>query len=172
MKKKILLVTLVFLLAAAVVVSLRDSKSAEECAFCQEEVLQRQAFYEDDFVVALYSHKPIIPGHVLIIPKRHVERFEELEDAELLRIKEVMIKVHQAAQKIYEAKDYLILQKNGKAAGQSVPHVHFHYFPRKEKQQSEPLLLLRFLIIPHLSPISNEEMAEAIKPFKIQFAGL
>ena len=169
MKKKILLAILFFLLAAAVVVSLRKSKVAEGCAFCREEVLQRQAFYEDDLVLALYSHKPIIPGHVLLIPKRHVERFEELEDAELLRIKEVMIKVHQAAQKIYDAKDYLILQKNGKAAGQNVPHVHFHYFPRKEKQQIEPLLLLRFLIIPRLPPISDKEIAEAIEPFRAQF---
>ena len=54
----------------------------QKCPFCDPSIIQRQAFYEDDFVVALCTHKPIMSGHCLIIPKRHVERFELTSDEE------------------------------------------------------------------------------------------
>ncbi len=39
------------------------------CVFCDVSILNNQKFYEDDLVIALYTHKPILPGHSLIIPK-------------------------------------------------------------------------------------------------------
>ncbi len=60
--------------------------SEEYCAFCDDEVLNYQKFYEDDLVLALYTHKPIMPGHCLIIPQRHVKRFEDLSDEEMTRV--------------------------------------------------------------------------------------
>lgn len=59
---------------------------ATYCPFCDRAVIERQAFYEDDLVLALYDHKPIFPGHSLIIPKRHVERFEQLTEEEITQI--------------------------------------------------------------------------------------
>ncbi len=168
MKKKLLLVLLVLLLAAVAIVSFKKTGELEGCAFCSEDVLQRQAIYEDELVLALYSHKPIVPGHVLVIPKRHVERFEELQETEFLKIKEVIEKIDKAAQEIYKTSDYLLLQKNGQAAGQTVPHVHFHYFPRSDKDQVGPLFLLRFLVIPRLPPISQQEMKETIEQFQLR----
>ena len=46
------------------------------CAFCNPQIIDRQKFYEDDLVIALCTHKPIIPSHFLIIPKRHVKQLE------------------------------------------------------------------------------------------------
>ncbi|MBS3905094.1 MAG: HIT family protein [Simkania sp.] len=167
MKKGFLLSVLVFLISAVSVVLIKQpSGSSNACAFCEESVLKRQQFYEDDLVIALYSHKPVVPGHLLVIPKRHVERFEELSNEELLRIKEVVAKIHAVAKEIYGTSDYLLLQKNGTAAGQTVPHLHVHYFPRNAKESAGPLMLLRFLIIPHLPPISNQEMTEITELFK------
>jgi histidine triad (HIT) family protein len=170
MKMKIFLLAIfVILLFAAAIVSFRNPQRAEECPFCQREVLEKQAFYEDDLVLALYSHKPIVPGHCMIIPKRHVERFEKLYDDELIRIKEVIGEVHRAAQTLYKAKDYFLLEKNGKTAGQSVPHVHFHYFPRNEEERVGPGLFLRFLLIPWLPPISDENLGNAVDPLRELF---
>src|ERR1700737_1272003 len=87
--------------------------SAESyCAFCDTDVLNRQKFYEDDLVLALYTHKPILPGHCLIIPKRHVERFEMLTDEEITHMGRIIKKVNQAAVQVFKTSSYLLLQKN------------------------------------------------------------
>src|SRR4029078_13357621 len=108
-----------------------NSLKNDYCPFCDSKVIEYQKFYEDDLVIALYTHRPIFPGHSLIIPKRHVERFEMLNDQEITRISQVIKKVDKAAQKVFGTSAYLLLQKNGREVGQTVPHVHFHYIPRK-----------------------------------------
>ncbi len=143
----------------------------EDCPFCNAKVLDLQKFYEDDLVVALLTHKPIVPGHCLIIPKRHVERFEGLSENELMQIGQVIKKVDMAAQKVFKAKSYLLLQKNGKEAGQTVPHVHFHYIPRQEGDDSVIGFMIRMYMANLSSPIKPdvihkmvEEMQMALEP--------
>jgi len=128
--------------------------------FCNPEILAAQTFYEDTLTLALYTHKPVVPGHCLIIPKRHVVRFEELTDAEILQIGQTLKKVDLAVKKIYGTSDYLILEKNGKAAFQTVPHVHFHYVPKKEEDNSWVRLIFNCIIAQVRGPISAEEMKE------------
>ena len=132
------------------------------CAFCEPEVLNSQKFYEDDHVLALYTHKPILPGHCLIISKRHVERFDELTDVEIMQIGKVIKKVNQAVNKVFETSFYLLLQKNGYEVGQSVPHVHFHYIPRKAGDDSSIQFLLKMYIANAKRPISQNEMDEIV----------
>ncbi len=133
-----------------------------ECAFCNQKVLDYQTFYEDDLVLALYTHKPILPGHCLIIPKRHVERYEELSDEEAFRIFQVIKKVDTAAKSVFDTSSYLLLQKNGREVGQTVPHVHFHYIPRQTNDSSELKFILKMYIANIKSPISAEEMHDLV----------
>ncbi|MDP1880007.1 MAG: HIT family protein [Parachlamydiaceae bacterium] len=130
---------------------LTEISSEEYCAFCDVEVLNRQKFYEDDLVFALYTHKPILPGHCLIIPKRHVERFEMLTDEEITQVGRVIKKVNQAALNVFNTSDYLILQKNDIEVSQSVPHVHFHYIPRQKGDDST----LKFLAKMYITNLQN-----------------
>ena len=130
------------------------------CPFCDSLVLERQAFYEDDLVLAIYTHMPITEGHCLVIPKRHVANFDELNDQELQRIGQVIQKVDAAAKKVFSTGPYLLHQKNGKEVGQSVFHVHFHYVPRKMGQSSLIALLSKVLIAQLKGPISHQKMKE------------
>jgi histidine triad (HIT) family protein len=136
------------------------------CPFCDSNVLNQQTFYEDDLVLALYTHKPIFPGHCLIIPKRHVERFEELTSEEITQIGEMIKKVNQAVEKVFDTSSYLLLQKNGSEVGQSVPHVHFHYIPRKANDSSTLKFLIKMYIANIKGPISPDEMRENIEKLK------
>lgn len=136
------------------------------CAFCDPAVLNRQAFYRDDLVLALYTHKPILPGHCLIIPKRHVERFEGLSKEEELQMSELIKKVNQAAMKVFGTSAYLLLQKNGREVGQEVPHVHFHYVPRKAGDSSGLKFILKMYLANFRGPISSAEMQEAVEKMK------
>ena len=126
------------------------------CALCEQAVLDNQKFYEDANVNVLYDYKPIIRGHCLVAPKRHVEHLQDLTDQEMLSMHQAIKKLFAASQIAYESDSYFILQKNGKAAGQSVPHVHFHFFPRKEGDYTDLGLLARFYISSLKSPLPQE----------------
>ena len=71
------------------------------CPFCDPKVLDVQTFYEDDLVRALYTHKPIYPGHCLVIPKRHVPRFEGLTEQEASQMMQTIKKVNTAVQQVF-----------------------------------------------------------------------
>ena len=148
------------------------SKSSTElssngyCAFCDPAILSRQTFYEDDLVLALYTHKPILPGHCLIIPKRHVERFEGLTDAEVVEVGHVIKKVNLAVMEVFKTTSYLLLQKNGREVGQTVPHVHFHYIPRKAGDDSTLTFLARMYIANIEQPIPAAEMQKIVEELK------
>lgn len=132
------------------------------CPFCDKTVLDRQKFYEDAEVIALCTHKPITPGHCLVIPKRHVERFECLTDAEVIAIGQTIRKVNKAATSAFDACTYLLLQKNGKEVGQSVPHLHFHYIPRKKGESSVTAFFLKIGVAEAKSPLSSDKMEEIV----------
>lgn len=127
------------------------------CAFCSQDVLDAQKIYENEWVIALLSYKPITEGHILVIPKRHVERYELLLEEELLQINRVIKKVHTVSQQKTEAFSYLLLQKNGREVGQTVPHLHFHYIPQRIGN-SPNSLLWGFFIQPFIFPIGPEEI--------------
>lgn len=128
------------------------------CAFCDPKVLDYQTFYEDELAAGLYSHKPVTECHLLIIPKRHVTRYEELKEEELLRINYAIKKVDLAAKELFQTSSYLLLQKNGVEVGQTVPHLHFHYIARKKGDNGSLKFLLSFFFSPILSPIKKEQM--------------
>lgn len=151
--KKILFILLTLSVFAAILtkVDLQKSK-VPTCAFCDSTVLESQTFFKKGSALGILTHKPAVPGHVLIIPERHVERYEALTAEELTDIHEVVRRVDRAIQKKFGNKDYLILQKNGKEAGQSVPHVHFHYLPARSD------LTFRFFLSPWLKADSDLEI--------------
>ena len=140
--------------------------SESYCAFCDENVLNKQKFYEDDLVLALYTHKPVLPGHCLIIPKRHIERFEMLNEEEITQIGRVIKKVDQAASEVFNTASYLILQKNGTEVGQTVPHVHFHYIPRQKGDDSTLKFLVKMYITNLHSPLPAVEMEKIVTDMK------
>ena len=100
----------------------------DDCIFCKiiDGEISSKKVYEDENIFAFYDIHPLAPIHVLIIPKKHIARLSEatLEDENLLG------KLQLAAAKI--AKDLKIADTfrlslcNGKKAGQSVFHIHYH----------------------------------------------
>ncbi|GLB35777.1 putative HIT domain containing protein [Lyophyllum shimeji] len=93
----------------------------------------RQAFYRSSLSYAIVNLKPIVPGHVLVIPLRSVPRLADLNDSELSSLMLSVRRVGAVIERVYGADSLTIACQDGKAAGQSVPHVHFHLLPRKFK---------------------------------------
>jgi histidine triad (HIT) family protein len=135
------------------------------CAFCDPRVLQTQTFYEDELVRGLYTYKPLQPGHCLVVVKRHIEKFEDVSEQEFAAVGRLLKKINIAIQKTNGPASYLILQKNGKEVGQSVPHVHFHYIPKKTSNNKLSAfgLLWDFICEPFRSPMKQKELNECVQ---------
>ncbi|KAJ4485697.1 diadenosine hydrolase [Lentinula aciculospora] len=91
----------------------------------------RQCFYRTSLSYAIVNLKPIVPGHVLVIPTRKALRLSDLDDAELASLMGSVQRVGTVVERAYGANALTVACQDGKAAGQSVPHVHFHILPRK-----------------------------------------
>lgn len=90
-----------------------------------------QVFYETSLSLGIVNLKPIVPGHVLIIPKRVEPRLMELTAAEYDDLFKTVRAVAPKLEAFYAAEAMNIAVQDGAAAGQSVPHVHVHILPRK-----------------------------------------
>jgi len=145
--------------------NLNELDATKPCAFCDPVVLQTHTFYEDNLMRCLCTYKPVGPGHCLVIPKRHIERFEQLSDEEILAMGRLIKRINAAIQKINGPSSYFIWQKNGREVGQSVPHVHMHYIPKKvsENKLAAYGLLWNFLISSFKSPTPQAQLAKQVK---------
>jgi len=119
-----------------------------------------QAFYRASLSYAIVNLKPIVPGHVLVVPQRRVPRLADLDDQELACLMRSINRVGNVVQKVYGGDALTIACQDGKAAGQSVAHIHFHVLPRKF--QGDPFSEKNDEIYPEL------ERNEAKLPIELQ----
>jgi diadenosine tetraphosphate (Ap4A) HIT family hydrolase len=103
--------------------------NAEICVFCIPEIIENQKVLESQYFHVLLDHKPRVPGHLIIIPKRHIVKAHELSQGEWSEMAEIIPKITNVFSEFLDTDDYIILEKNGHNAFQQVPHVHFHLFP-------------------------------------------
>ncbi len=99
------------------------------CPFCNPVILEKQFVHENELVVTLYCLTPATRGNVLVVPKRHIESFDQLTTEEMQAVQEEINLFSAVFRDFYQTPDFVVLQKNGKLAGQSVPHLHFHLIP-------------------------------------------
>lgn len=69
-----------------------------------------------------------IGPHILVVPKKHFETFETLDDVVMIDIMRHISSLGKVIMKKFGA--YNLIQNNGRNAEQTIPHVHFHLFPR------------------------------------------
>jgi histidine triad (HIT) family protein len=86
--------------------------------------------YEDDKVLCFMDLMPQSPGHTLVVPKEAAETIFELSPASAAACIAVAQRLAAAVKTAVAAEGIMLAQFNGAAAGQTVPHVHFHVIPR------------------------------------------
>ena len=105
-----------------------------DCIFC--EIIKGNSkahlVYEDDETIAFLDKYPINRGHTLVIPKAHYENVFDISKEALVSVAVMIKKVSIQLKKNLKADRVNILLCSGKAAQQSVFHLHFHIVPRRE----------------------------------------
>ncbi|MGG3802678.1 HIT family protein [Metabacillus fastidiosus] len=104
------------------------------CIFCNI----KEVILENNLAFAFYDKFPVNKGHLLIIPKRHVEEYFELTNEERTAIDVLLMEGKTLLDKTYEPDGYNIGINCGKAAGQTVFHVHVHLIPRYNGDMEDP----------------------------------
>ncbi len=100
-------------------------KIERECPFCEK---TNRIIKEEDNAFLTYSLAPYHKHHLLVVPTRHTEFFEDLNDDETKSIEKLLhfgVKIL----KSLGYKDYTILVRNGENLGKSVRHLHYHIVP-------------------------------------------
>ena len=107
------------------------------CLFCNSK--ESGVAHQNELAYASYDSYPVSDLHCLIIPKRHIKDYFELNNEELVACNE-LIKI--VKDEIY-AKDKSVKAFNigsniGKISGQSIMHCHIHLIPRREGDVENP----------------------------------
>jgi histidine triad (HIT) family protein len=102
------------------------------CILCRivSRELQADEFLREPEAVAFLDTQPLADGHVLVVPRAHVARVEELTGEQTDALFRTVARMAGAAREALGAGGTTIGINNGAAAGQSVPHVHVHIVPR------------------------------------------
>jgi histidine triad (HIT) family protein len=103
-----------------------------DCVFCRirDGQIPSARVYEDERTIAFMDINPLNDGHALVIPRTHAATIFEADEADLRAAIATAKRVATAILKALRPDGLNLLQANGAAAFQSVPHFHFHLIPR------------------------------------------
>jgi histidine triad (HIT) family protein len=105
---------------------------AADCVFCKirDGVIPSVKVFEDDRTFCIMDINPLTPGHCLVITKTHAPTLFEAEPGDLAAAIATARRVARAIRQALAPDGLNMLQANGAAAFQSVPHFHLHLIPR------------------------------------------
>ncbi|MDT0444455.1 HIT family protein [Streptomyces johnsoniae] len=103
------------------------------CVFCSiiSGAADAHRVYEDGAVVAFLDTRPLFPGHVLVVPRHHVETLTDLPEAETGPFFRRVRAAARAVERGMGADGTFVAANN--RVSQSVPHFHVHVVPRRRK---------------------------------------
>ena len=109
----------------------------EDCLFCNFD--NHELIEEGKYCYARRDGYPVSEYHTLIIPKRHVASYFDLEEPELLDMHQMLVKMKARIEE-WDAtvSGFNVGVNAGKDAGQSIFHVHMHLMPRRKGDIENP----------------------------------
>ena len=113
------------------------SDSLKKCIFC--ELDQRSIVFSSSFFHVIRDSFPVSPLHTLIIPKRHVETYFDLNEDETNELATVLKKTrHQILELDNSVKAFNVGINAGEESGQTIFHCHVHLIPRRKGDVEDP----------------------------------
>ena len=107
-----------------------------ECPFCSAS--PEVVLYENELIRILLDSYPANRGHLLVVPRRHVESWWELSGEEKAALIGGMELAMEKLRAVLKPDAFNVGMNLGRAAGQTVPHIHLHVIPRWEGDSKNP----------------------------------
>jgi len=111
----------------------KEVSGTTRCLFCRvvSGDLPGHVVYEDELTVAFLDHRPLFPGHALVVPRAHVETLLDLPSAAVAPLFAAVQVLARAVERGLGAAGSFVAVNN--RVSQSVPHLHVHVVPRRAK---------------------------------------
>ncbi len=109
----------------------------KNCFFCTS-INNKDYTLENDLAIARFDDFPVNPGHLEIIPKRHIKDWWETTQEEKLAIFKLLEDSKKLIDEKYHPDAYNIGMNLGEDAGQSIMHLHVHLIPRYKNDVENP----------------------------------
>jgi len=93
---------------------------------------------QDEHGYVRFDGYPVTPGHVLIIPRRHISSLFDLTDDETRGLWQLVKETKEAIDARYHPDGYNLGVNVGEAAGQTIGHLHIHVIPRYRGDMKDP----------------------------------
>lgn len=107
----------------------------EECIFCKiiEGKIPSEKVYEDENVLAFKDINPVAPIHILVIPKKHIEKLIDVKEEDSYLIAEIFKAINKIVKQLnIEENGFRVIANCGNDGGQEVMHIHFHIIAGKK----------------------------------------
>ena len=102
-----------------------------ECPFCDPINTGLREVYDDPLFRCIYNLRPLTPGHVLMVPKRHFVSIFDLNPQEKVDLVSFTQRCVFLSLKYADSNQFDLILQEGKDAGMSIGHFHIHIIPRK-----------------------------------------
>jgi histidine triad (HIT) family protein len=102
------------------------------CAFCRivSGEVEAEVVWRSEDAIAFLDHRPLFPGHVLLIPTQHVATLADLPAPQVGPLFQIAQHLERAVEAALNADGTFIAINNN--VSQSVPHLHIHIVPRRK----------------------------------------
>lgn len=108
-----------------------NSTDTGDMRFGRFVIPEASVFCRSSSAAAFVNLRPIVPGHVLVVSNKIVPQMADLDDSDYISLWRLVRKVQVALGKAYpDTTAFNVAVQDGRAAGQSIPHVHVHILPR------------------------------------------
>ena len=101
----------------------------DSCVFCQllDKKSSSKIEYEDEDLVVFWDINRQAPIHLLIVPKKHIEKLTDFAEEDTHLMGKMMVAAKQVAEKLdLREKGFRLIINEGKDSGQSIFHIHMH----------------------------------------------
>jgi bis(5'-adenosyl)-triphosphatase len=130
--------------------------SNASCPFCDTASLA--VITESEHFRAICNRFPVVKGHSLLIPKRHVVTFMSLTSEEWADLHGLSRQLITALLSVYETDSFDYALQEGTPAGRSIEHVHFHVIPRQTGDLGSPGDWYPELVRQHIDPAQRAKV--------------
>lgn len=103
----------------------------EDCIFCKiiRGEIPSYKVYETEDIFVMLDINPLSKGHLLVLPKAHYENIHEIPEEILMKVSSVTKEMAAKIKERLNPEGIIIMQNNGRKAGQTIFHAHVHIKP-------------------------------------------
>jgi len=116
----------------------------DKCPFCIG--FEDRLAFQDEHVLGIWDKFPVSPGHLLIVPRRHVANWFDATPDEQAAMTSAIETARGVIEEEHAPDGYNIGMNLGEAAGQPVFHLHLHVIPRYKGDSEDPRGGIRLLM--------------------------